>query len=186
MRSGFTLVEMLVALAVFGLFLGGLLQAERAFRSAEADEDQALREQQKQAVVELLRAELAMAGYRLDGPGVQALVGGGSDRVTIRYLEDRMVAEPFVRTVAFDAGQDRSGVASLYRREGLGYRQPAVAGVAELRVLAWLDGSSGGWSASPPPRPQGVVLELRFSWDERVEVTIGFVNDVAYGELAGA
>ena len=186
MRAGFTLIETLVALAVFGLLLTSLLQAERAFRHAEADEDQMLRTQQAQAVVELLRAELTMAGYRNEGPDLHVASSPGSDRIAFRYLEDRLAEAPAVRTVALEAGVDARGTPSLYRRVGTAYRQPAVAGLAELRVVAWLDGASNAWTAAPPESPAAVRVHLEFAWGARTQVVVGFPNAPTYGVMEGA
>lgn len=184
--AGFTLIETLIALAVFGLLLTGLLQAERGYRQAVVDEDVALRAQRKLAAVELLRAELGTAGYRHDGADLVTTRAAGSDRIRFRYLEDRLATAPAVREVAFDAGTDRSGSPSLYRREGSSYRQPAVAGVSELRVIGWVERGTGVRSGAPPARPSAVWLELGFAWGERATVLIGFDNDVAYGALEGS
>lgn len=185
-NRGFTLIEMLIALAIFGLLLTGLLQTERGYRQAAVDEDAALRIQRKLAAIELLRAELGMAGYRHGGADLETTRAGATDRIVFRYLEDRIAAAPSVREIAFDAGRDRNGTPSLYRREGTSFRQPAVAGVTELRVVGWVARGSGVQSAAPPVRPSAVLLELEFEWGERASVWIGFDNDVAYGTLEGS
>lgn len=183
MRAGFTLIETLVALAVFGLLITSLLQAERAFRHAEADEDQALRVQQAQAMVELLRAELTMAGYRNAGTDLQVASSPASDRIAYRYLEDRLADAPAVRTVTLEAGVDARGSPSLYRRVGSAYRQPAVAGLAELRVIAWLDRAEGAWRATPPTSPAAMRIRLSFAWGDGTEIVVGFPNAPTYGAL---
>jgi prepilin-type N-terminal cleavage/methylation domain-containing protein len=181
--TGFTLIEVLIAIAVFGLVLTGLMQAERGYRRATVDEDTALRIQRQLAAIELVRAELGMAGYRHDGADVIATHGGSTDRIAFRYLEDRIAAGPTVRDVAFDAGTDRNGSPSLYRREGSANRQPAVAGVTELRVVGWVERGTGVRSTAPPARPSAVHIELGFAWGERATVLIGFVNELEYGPL---
>lgn len=177
--KGFTLLETLVALAVFGIFLTGLLQAEQSYRRAAASEDRALRGQQRQAAIELLRAEIAMAGYGHQGDDIWASSERGTDRVSFVYLEDRLATEPTLRTVAFDAGLDAAGRASLYRKEGTGYRQPAVLGVRELRVVGWVD-AAGERRATPGASVSAIVLELVFAWGERVRIAVGLRNAATY------
>ncbi len=178
-RHGFTLLEMLIALAVFGLFLAGLMYAERAYHRAVTDEDEALRMQLKQAAVELLRSEIGMVGYRNNGADISVEHGPATDRVSFRYLEDRLTAAPEVRSVTFDAGTDRNGRASLYRQQDSANRQPAVAGLRALRVIGWTDGS-GRRSSAPPADPTAIVLELVFDWEDRILFTVGFLNAVTY------
>lgn len=182
-QSGFTLLEMLIALAVFGLFLAGLMHAERAYHRAVTVEDEALRMQLKQAAVELLRSELGMAGYRHSGPDIWVEHGRATDRITFSYLEDRLEAAAEVRTVTFDAGTDREGRASLYRKEGTSNRQPAVSGLSALRVVGWTD-AVGGHASLASADVTAVVLELVFDWGERIMVTVGFLNAVTY-DLTG-
>lgn len=182
-RRGFTLVETLVTLAVFGLFLTGLLQAERSYRTALAEEDHALRVQQVQAAVELLRAELGRAGYGSEGADLWVERYASSDRVTVRYLEDRIAGEAVLKLVGYDAGRDGRGLASLYRKEGTANRQPAVLGAVELRVLGFLD-DAGAEVDAPTERVMGVRLALQWSWGERTTFTVGFPNKVAYGPVS--
>lgn len=177
---GFTLLETLVALAVFGLLLTGLTYTERAYHRALATEGEALRMQQKQAVVELLRTEVAMAGYRHVGPGISVSSERHTDRLAFTYLEDRLGGGPELRTVTFDAGRDRNGLASLYQQQGSGNRQPAVLGLRELRVVGWAD-ASGVRTVVPTGEVAAVLLELVFDWDERTQIAIGFLNPVSYG-----
>ena len=181
-RGGFTLVETLVALAVFGLVLAGLLQAERSYRKALDEEDHALRVQQVQAAVELVRAEIGRAGYQSEGADLWVERFAGTDRVTVRYLEDRIAGEPVLKIVGFDAGRDGQGRASLYRKEGTANRQPAVLGAVELRVDGFVD-AAGARVDAPPASVMALRVVLHWTWGERTPVTVGFPNPVTYGAV---
>lgn len=179
---GFTLVEMLVALTVFSLLLTGMLYSERHLRRATADEAAALQGSLEHAAVELLRAEVGLAGYRNEGADIHVATGPGGDRVSVRYLEDRIGDAASIRTVTFDAGTDGAGRANLYRKEGSGTRQPAVLGLVQLRVKGWIDRDTGSRTSMLPTRPGAIVLELAFAWEERTEVVVGFPNEVTSSE----
>lgn len=178
---GFTLLETLIAIAVFGVFLTGLLHAERAYRDAMSDDDRALRVQQAQTAQELLRADLGRTGYRHEGADLWVERGTATDRVGVRYLEDLTGGDPAIKTVIFDAGVDRQKRSSLYRQEGSGNRQPAVLGVRALRIAGFLD-ADGHPTTTPTPTIKGIILRLEFVWGASASFTVGFLNPVTHGD----
>ena len=121
-RAGFTLVELLIAAALtiaVLLTLGGTLSAAGRTFAASSDRSQAL--QDVEAAVEVVRREIAMAGYRgvtgdasrpfTLGTGdatVRVERGADADRLVVRYVDDRFLAADATgeRRVAFALDAD--------------------------------------------------------------------------------
>ncbi len=182
--AGLTLVEVLVALMVaviIGALSAGALRGERGRAAAVS---RALSERTAvDLAAELLAEEVALAGSRRFTFDAEALaeveaepwllapqlvvraVDGGGDQVSVTFVDDRNVGPPTLKTLTFEAAQDAGGDWQLYRRTGSASRQPLVAGVSGLDVVALID--AGGWSqaasrigATPAP-VAAVAIELR-------------------------
>lgn len=176
-RAGLTLVETLVALAILGVVAAAGLYATRRYLASESVQALLLRASQRHVAADLLRLEVGRAGYRHAGADVGTVRIRHGDRLTVRYLEDRLADAPFVREVSFEAGVDGEGRPSLYRRESGGYRQPVVLGVTRLRVVEWLD-AAGRETAVAPAVAHGVRIALSFAWGGEHEMVIGFRRPV--------
>lgn len=116
-RRGLTLVELLIASALaLGvlLTLGGALTAAGRTFAASSERSEAL--QDVEAAVEVIRREIAMAGYRGVEPGgpapftlgtgdatIRVERGPDADRLVVRYVDDRFLATDATgeRRVAF-------------------------------------------------------------------------------------
>lgn len=179
-QRAFTLLELLVALAIGALLLAALLAFMRSTRHSattlvsSADDALAL-----QLAAELLREELHLAGARpwphgavpgVDDPDawlsaplrIEPL--GTGHRFALRYLDHRLNGPPLARDLAFEVGIDGSGDSQLYRRAAGAARQPLVAGVSLLKLVATVD-AGGSWRAWDVPGGMGqkvaaLVLEL--------------------------
>lgn len=218
--AGFTLLEALVALAVLGLLLAVLARGLALAHQASAVVDERAEEQQVAGLASaLLRYDLGSAGYArpdlaesFEVPEPALLLERRpddpfGDRLRVRYLEDRELDVPKLRDHGFSAGVDGRGDPQLYRREGSGSRQPMVAGLTSLRVVALADGN--GWrslrfqdpasgaaqdAANDPaasvtglyPVVTGLRLELTFAWGQTVLLVADLPNAPALRVLDGA
>lgn len=114
---------------------------------------------------ELLREELGLAAFvpYVDDPGSDGagsagggatggstpatgnvVVGGAgaaSNTFRVAYVDDRLATGPITRDLTFSTGIDGRGEAQLYRRSAGGSRQPLVAGIAKIRLTAYIDDS---------------------------------------------
>lgn len=159
-RGGFTLVELLVALAVGGILFGLLgpsLAAGRKYSAeleAKADTNTALR-----LAAELLSEELRLAGsvpwpvpVGLPGvepdplawlaPALTLTARGPGHAIGMRAVDHRGAAGLVPRDLTFEVGTDARGEAQLYRRPSGASKQPLVEQVEALRV-AWVIDAAG-------------------------------------------
>jgi prepilin-type N-terminal cleavage/methylation domain-containing protein len=181
-RSGLTLVEVLIALAIASLITMALGQALRSTRASEAAVNRTLDPLQVlDLAAELLHEELSLAANLLwplpahieglpDGADAMAFVtpglviddGPAGGSVRVRYVDDRLAAGPLARDVTFEAGVDAAGEPQLYRRAGTSSRQPLVAGIESLGVVSVVQGGAllepGAVEAGSPV--SAVVLRL--------------------------
>lgn len=178
-----SLVEVLVALAVAGILTLALAQMLRGTRSSEAALDRALDPLQVlDLAAELLSEEVSRAatlpwptpaviddlpvGTDANGfltPGLTITAGTHGDRVRVAYVDESVAAGPRARAVTFEAGSDATGEPQLYRRTGASTRQPLVAGVDDMTVVALVQ---DGAVVTPPALVVGaasraVVVRLR-------------------------
>lgn len=196
--TGLTLAEVLVALlvsAIIGTLCAGALRSERG-QSAAVSEALDARTAIDLAA-ELLAEEVGLAGsrpYTIDRVDlasseaeawllapqivVHAAEGEGH-RVSVTFIDERTAGPPALKTLTFEVAQDAGGAWQLYRRSGSASRQPLVAGVTDLDVVALIDGA--GWSDATAsigaaPRPlAAVAIELR-SGDARRPLLVELPN----------
>lgn len=161
-QRAFTLVELLVALAIGALLVAALLGYLRSTRlsavTLESNADDALA---LQLAAELLREELRLAGARPWPPGTVPGVDdpttwlsaplrvepvGAGHRLFLRYLDHRLSGPLLARDLAYEVGVDGAGVSQLYRRTVGSPRQPLVAGVSSMKLVAIVD-AGGTWQA---------------------------------------
>lgn len=180
---GFTLPEVLVALAITGIVL---LVAWSFARSNLITYQQTMQliehAQLERAAADVVIQEIGLAGHgdgilgSLSGPAISVTTGGASDTVTVNYVEERWLAEPLVRSISFTQGKDSTGQPNLYRQEAGATRQPAVQEVTGFRVAAFIDESGtrqlpgGPW----PARITGLLIELSFTWEHSRLVYVDF------------
>ena len=161
-RLGFTLVEVLVALAIAGILMVALAGFVRSARGAAvAAESSSETAVTLRLATELLREELLLAGSApwplpvaggditgLEGAqtpaqflaqGVQVSNVAGGHAVRLVYIDDRVAGQPVARHLTFEARPDSQGQPQLYRRAGASPRQPWVAGVERLTVMGGID-----------------------------------------------
>ena len=196
-RSGFTLVELLIAAGIFGVILlaltGLFVNSTRAYRVNETISE---RQQDTQAAIALFQQELSLAGYRgvcsdassnTFGQPTFAVVRGsaapdapGDDTITIRYFDDRYSGNACgaLRTVTFSAGTDQQGrPALLMQTEGITTPTPVVAGVEGLRLFGYVD-NNGGLATDTMPSTgfMAVSIELDFADGRFVRFVVGLRN----------
>jgi prepilin-type N-terminal cleavage/methylation domain-containing protein len=193
-HSGFTLIELLLAAAIMGVILTALsglfVSTTRAYR---ANEDISERQQNMEAATQLLKYEIALAGYRgtdvnsssasrkLSGSSLTVIPGSGSapDILTIRYYEDRpphSPESPELQVVTYSVDKNSNNVWNLYRQQGTASqaKQPAVEGVTNLKVTEYRL-KNGAASASMPSKIEdlaGMTLRLTFVNGEMRTTTI--------------
>ncbi len=200
-RSGFTLLELLVASSLFMILLGALsgtlLSTTRAYR---AEDRMASLGQERESAEQQLQYEISLAGFRgttkTDYDGTALTVGaapfvlvpnasGGSEQITIKYFENRTYgsASKEVKTVVFSVD---SQTHTLLRRQGL-TAEAIASGVTKLRVVRYLPlGATGSerdcssaCAAAPPTKTVGAILELTFTDASVRRIPITFRNPVS-------
>lgn len=154
--DGLTLVEVVVALSIASLITLALGQLLRGTRASEAAVNRALDPLQAlDLAAELLSEEVSLAANLVwpaptviadlpagvDArafvtPGLVVEAGPDGDRVRVSYVDDRLADGPRARIVTYEAGPDSAGEPQLFRRPGASSRQPIVAGVESLSVVA--------------------------------------------------
>jgi type II secretory pathway component PulJ len=195
---GFTLVELLVAAAVFIVLLGSLtalfVSSSRAY---SVTNERSVVIQDEEAVLTLLRYEFALAGYRGLDANPSSAVGStlaivdmsGSDVITIRYLEDRHVpGAPEERAVTFSVDPANR---TLRRTEPGTQDQAMVANVARLKAVAYIrrdratvpvvDQAACGGYCEPPQALAGLLLRVEFVDGAAWEFPVGLYNPQTIG-----
>jgi prepilin-type N-terminal cleavage/methylation domain-containing protein len=158
-RRGFTLVELLIAVAILGILFSVLItvftSATRGYRAVDATADL---QQRAEVATRLLSYEVGLAGYRgvtgnlatrtFSGPQVDVNVA--RNEVTTAYYEDRYSgANPVLRTVTYSIGTG-DGRSALLRAEGVGGTPyAALYGVTEMTVTPL--NSEGEPAVGPDP-----------------------------------
>lgn len=192
LEGGFTLVEMLVALALGALLLGlvgALLTGGRrhgAATEAAVDAAATLR-----LAAELLREELRLTGAAPwptpgavpDVPDVEGwlatpltlVVSAAGSVVGARYVDHRLADGPVARDLTFEAAPDGAGEPQLYRRQAGSPRQPLVAGIDRLTVLEVIAASGVGL---PPEAADGREVAALL-----IELGVGHVSARVVVEL---
>lgn len=186
-RKGTSLPETLVAcaLAAMLVLVAGQMQVD-ARRLQAAGEVAALQAQVGELASELLSYNLSLAGHSgvhalldIGGPALEVARGaaqGGSDALTVRFVEERWRSTPVVRELRFEARRDGSGRWNLYMREAGATRQPAVQDVTGLRVAGFL-GSDGTLLPASTPLPLdavGIGLDVDFAFGESRTLLVSF------------
>jgi prepilin-type N-terminal cleavage/methylation domain-containing protein len=198
LRRGFTLVELLVAAAIFIVLLGSLtalfVSSSRAYAVTNARSTVI---QDEEAVLTLLRYEFALAGYRGLGANPSSAPGdtlaivnqNGSDAITIRYLEDRYVpGQPEERAVTFSVDPVTR---TLLRTEPGTQDQAMVGSVVRLVAVAYIrrdratvpvvDPWGCGGYCDPPQALAGLLLRVEFVDGAAWEFPVGLYNPQTIG-----
>lgn len=200
-QYGFTLVELLVAGTIMVLILSALgslfASTTKAYR---ANDKVSERQQSVDAAGQLLEYEIGLAGYKgsTDAAGARkfetAVLGVvpvpestlrieknspaiGTDRVTVRYYEDRFENTPVKKVVSFEVGEDDRNTYNLKIRVDSGNFQPAIQDVKSLKVLKYIKKDGGEvTSVSQPDDLAALRLELTFTDALKKQVIIGLNN----------
>lgn len=194
-RHGFTLIEILVGLAILGLILLALGQyVTGSVRNYQQTAAMLERVQLESIARNVVVRELSFAGYgrgfigELSGPTVQIGVADREDRsdtFRIHYLEERWLAEPVQRQITLDVARDSNGLWNLYRREQGATRQPAVQEITNLKLIGLIttDGQVLSQNEPWPAEISAFVVRLSFSWDTSRMAYIAFTAPQQLGEL---
>lgn len=200
-QYGFTLVELLVAGTIMVLILSALgslfASTTKAYR---ANDKVSERQQSVDAAGQLLEYEIGLAGYKgsTDAAGARkfetAVLGVvpvpestlrieknspaiGTDRVTVRYYEDRFETTPVKKVVSFEVSEDDRNTYNLKIRVDSGNFQPAIQDVKSLKVLKYIKKDGGEvTSVSQPDDLAALRLELTFTDALKKQVIIGLNN----------
>ena len=203
-RTGFTVIELLVASAVIAVVLGATTALlARSYQAYRLNQELSERQQEIEAAVKILSYDVALAGYRGTGaadmtrtfaaPTIQVFTGGaaaaGSDRLVVRYYEDTdrlfdggdSCGSPCVVTYDVD---DQDGDVLLFREEGTAGVRGIVQQVQSFRVLQYI--ARGGQTCTfgdvepgCPPFPEDLAalnVEIRFRDGAVWRFPIGITN----------
>ncbi len=160
-RVGFTLVEVLVALAIGSLVLGLAASTSVATRRVQVVLDErAIATARTTAVPQLLAWAIGRAGRGVDGCAAAVASGGALWRGSAVDPGD---AAP--TTVEVLAGVDGGGRPALYHRTLPWARQPWLEDVTTFAVLEGLDadGTWRAWTADGATRWSAVRTELAWT-----------------------
>lgn len=155
MGRGFTLLEVLVAMAVSGLVMAGtlslLLAGQGAYASGEARAEAI---QGARVGLERMATELRQAGYDPQGTGFAAIEVAEPERVTLLHdLNENGVIDPTRERVTYLLR------GTVLRREAGGGAQPLVEGVQRLS-LTYYDREDRPTSEPARVASIGIVLEV--------------------------
>lgn len=176
-RNGFTLIEVIIALALFALIgVAGFSMLSGVLQTQERTDGRLQRLSDIQRAVFVISADLDQVSGRIDGDGstltFQKTDLSGRPVVVVRYaLRDAQL----FRTVSGPLGErDQAilnGVRSLgwtYRRRGLGWSPSPPPPPAPVDPLA-----PPGFVPPPPPPPvQAVAMDLRLLGVDGREATL--------------
>jgi len=185
-RSGFTVLELLLATAMLGTLLAllaGLLQGTQ--RAQDANEQLSLEQQSVEAASELLRYELSLAGFRgtdaaygsRDFGGLPALeLSPSRDQIKVRFYEDKFQPQPKLNEVVFKIKSDRT---ALVRKAGRGRFQEVARGVTGFNVTEFRL-KNGGVSTQVPDLAQlsGLTVQLSFADGSNRDIPVQFHNNL--------
>lgn len=182
-RVGFTLVELLVAMAIAALLLGLVASLLGSARAASSAEESATEPRRVLALAsELLSEEIGLAGHRpwrvVEAGAVDAVTvsaGPAGHAIRVRFIDDRLAGPAMERDVTFEADLDSSGEPQLYRSGSGSVRQPLVGGVTSLHVESIV--TSAGETVAPVAgqahlQSRGLVVRLATEVGEERTVVI--------------
>ena len=155
MARGFTLLEVLVAMAVGGLVIAGTLSLLLAGQGAyAAGEARAEAIQGARVGLERLATELRQAGYDPQGAGFAAIEVAEPERMTLLHdLNENGVIDPTRERVTYLLR------GTVLRREAGGGAQPLVEGVQRLS-LTYYDREDRPTTEPARVASIGIVLEV--------------------------
>lgn len=204
-EAGFTLIELLVTTAIFlSILIGVGAYLVAGTRSYEATSRRSEQFQDSEAVLQLLRYEAAMAGYRgiseatydrpftIGGPETLELaLSGSGGRLTMRYFEDRYVGagDTGERQVEFYVDAEEQALIREERRPGGVATVELMAGsVARLDILEVVDRDRIRYdindiaigSVAKPSDVAGITLQVTFTDGRLWEFLIGLSNPQVY------
>jgi prepilin-type N-terminal cleavage/methylation domain-containing protein len=161
-RAGFTLVEVLLALAIGALVLAAAAATATATRRLALVLDaRTVDGQRATAVPALLAGAAALAGRAVDGCGLEVAEGGR--RLRLHGVDLGAAA---AATTELFAGVDGGGRPALYLREPPFVRQPWLEEVTAFVVVAARD-AGGAWRA---PEHDGATrwgsLRMEVGWSD--------------------
>lgn len=199
-RGGFTIVELLIAAAIFTLVLGALTSLfVNTNRAYQVNERVTERQQDAEAAFQLLTYEISLAGYRgscrddyennaFSGDGRTLIVNKGtSDMITVRYFEDRSFAgsddcdDPLrvveEQHVTFGVNTADN---TLYRQVGTGDELALVSNIVRLEVVHYIRRSGERVAAEPGvaiPEDIGALnIQITFADESVWRFPIGLNN----------
>lgn len=186
--KGFTFLELLVSAAIMIVILGALggffastVQANRTnTRSSEG-------QQNAEAAIQLLKSEIALAGYRGTDSTANSRTFSSStlsvtpetstrDRISVQFFEDRYVSGITQRTVTFGVNTDTR---ELTRKLDDGDNLAVVEGVTNLKVTNYLlkgNVTSPTISAANKVNLRGITVQLTFADSTTRNVAIALNN----------
>lgn len=189
--SGFTILELLVALAVLGIALAALASVlggtNRAYRVTS---ERVERSEATQLVTQVLQYHLRIAGYvgadpnnriaSLCGPSV--VVPANAQSVTVRYFEDRTYGAA-TATNNFTCGLDDVTVVTFDASGGF-FRQnaaPVIGGVDGFEVVAYFDtfgteNDTFPFTEAALSTATGIAVRVSFENGDIADVVVPFVN----------
>lgn len=198
-QSGFTLLELLIASAVFAVIIGALTAYfSTSTRGMAAMEASSNRQQELEAAVNVMTYDVALAGYKGTTPDDVARSFGasslrvtkgagpaGSDRLEISYFEDGerlfggddTCGSPCTVTYEVD---EEDGKYNLYRQEGASPERGIVQEVEHFKVIQFIlrDGTQVDvvGTADAPDQLAALNIEIAFSTGGLWRFPVGVSN----------
>jgi type IV pilus assembly protein PilW len=162
-QAGFTLIEMLIALAISSVLLAGLYSFYLSQKQTYVLREQVAEMQQNvRSGLALMAREIRMAGYNPTGaPGVGIVAAGPQTiRITMDLNNDGDTndANEDVTYALYDSGSD--GDLDLGRKPAGGQNIPVAENIESLRFVYTLDDGSSTTTPANLSQIRGVQISL--------------------------
>lgn len=175
-KNGFTIVELMIALLIGGVVLGGVVSAFLSqHKSYLVQDDNVFMQENMRSAVEIMTRDLRMIGYDPDGLGA-GITAAAANSITFTKGDDAGGLETIIYSL-YDAYGDND---SDLGRNINGSGQRPVAENIEVFNLVYLDESGAVTAALADIRTIQFALVVRAETQDPQ-----YVNNIGYANLQG-